>query len=704
MSTPKKPNQKKPNQKKQGAKVTKPLTKRNANAVDKKKAKANKKAQARRSWLSKVTGLQVDKNGASKGSSSQKQTAQNKAYKSVKNRKTRPVFNKSSGASSRGGVESDGYRFGIIWVVALAFLLVLFGRAFYLQIANAAFYQEQGQTHITSTRTQKAYRGQIVDRNNQPLAVSAPLSTVYFSPFEYARSYYTLKKEILTTKSEAQRKTYQQRLKDMDLTRLASAANVDVEKLRQATKIDDSLDVTNAEQVQAALPSGPGSHYFLLFNKVMPEIADAVTSLKFTGVFEDTIFRRYYPQSQPNAQLIGFMGQNDKDDSYKGRSGIELKFQETLAGKDGKVLVLKDAKQTKLKELKQVEPEIPGQDVRLTIDARLQYLLFKELEKVGRLQGALWSSGIVVDVQTGEVLALSTWPSFNANNLNEITGESQRNRPLIDTFEPGSVMKPFTVAAALKSGKFNQNSIIDTNPGYIKSGKYTFRDHANYGYINLATLLKKSSNVASTKIAWALEPNAISDMQRQFGFGSKTAMLLPGEQAGLIHTPKAREMARRATISYGYGLKVTLAQLAQAYAALGSGGVMHPLTIVQTETPAQGVQVLNTKDALAIVEMMENVTQAGGTATAAAINGYRVAGKTGTSRRVKPTGGYYDDQYRTVFVGLAPVSNPRLVAAILVENPQKQQYAGQVAAPVFHNVMKDALRLYNVPLDKPLKQ
>lgn len=699
MSISKKPNS---DSKKVNAKVTKPLTKRG----DKKAAKANKKTQARRSWLSKVTGIENNsQHKASKGTRGKKQASQKgAAYTSVKTRKTRPVFNQSSGASSRGGVEVDGYRFGIIWLVAFFFLLVLLVRAFYLQVANAVFYQEKGSEFITSERTQKTYRGQIVDRNNQPLAVSAPLSTVVFSPYDYARDYYALKKQIsITTDADVLQKL-NTRLKNMDLNRLAVAANVDVNKLRQATKIDDSLDVTDAKKVKAALPSGNGSHYFLLFNKVTPEIADGVTSLKFRGVFEKSIYRRYYPQSQPNAQLIGFMGQNDKDSSYQGRSGIELKFQEMLAGKDGKVLVLKDARQTKLKELKQVEPQVPGQDVKLTIDSRLQYLLFKELEKVGRLQGALWSSGIVVDVQTGEVLALSTWPSFNANNLNEMTGESQRNRPLIDTFEPGSVMKPFTVAAALKSGKYNQNSIIDTNPGSIKVGAYTIRDHENYGAMNFATLLKKSSNVASTKVAWALEPNAISDMQRQFGFGSKTAMLLPGEQAGLVSTPKKREMARRATISYGYGLKVTLAQLAQAYAALGSGGVMHPLTITKTDTPAQGVQVLNQKDSLAIVEMMETVTQAGGTATAAAIDGYRVAGKTGTSRRVNPEGGYYEDQYRTVFVGLAPVSNPRLVAAILVENPQEDYYAGQVAAPVFHNVMKDALRLYNVPLDKPLKR
>lgn len=678
------------------AKVTKPLTRRG------KKTETSKKEQAKRNWLSKVLPLDEDKKSTAKTSATGRDKT---AYTSVKNRKTRVVFNKNSGAMSRGGVESDGGRFGIVWAVALAVLAVLLMRAFYLQVANAKFYQAKGDELITSVRTQHAYRGMITDRNNQPLAVSAPLSNVSFSPYDYARSYYDLKKEILNTTDAKRLAKLNQRLQDMDLTRLATAANIDVEKLRKATKINENLDVTDPAKVKAALPSGAGSHYMPLLNKVTPEIAAGVMSLDFDGVNERQEFRRFYPQSQPNAQLVGFMGQNanDPEGGYKGRSGIELMYQDELAGKDGKVLVLKDARQSSLKEIEQIEPEIQGKDVQLTIDSRLQYLLFKELEKVGRLQGALWSSGIVVDVQTGEVLALSTWPSFNANNLSEMTGESQRNRPLIDAFEPGSVMKPFTVAAALKSGKFNKNSIINTNPGSIRVGGYTIRDHNNLGNIGFATLLKKSSNVASIKVALALPADAISSMQHQFGFGEKTDLGFPGESKGMLTTPKDYEKSRRATLSYGYGLQVTLAQLAQAYSALGSGGVLHPLTLVKDGKEHASKQLLDADDAQAIVEMMEGVTQAGGTATAAAIDGYRVAGKSGTSRRVNPKGGYYEDKYRSVFVGVAPVSNPRLVAAILVEDPQKQYYAGEVAAPVFHNVMKDALRLYNVPYDKALK-
>ena len=629
------------------------------------------------------------------------------AYTSVKNRKSkRSIMSKASGASSRGGFEYDKNRFRTVWAIALTILVLLIGRAYYLQVANAQFYQDKGNELITSERTQKSYRGMITDRNNLPLAVSAPLATVSFSPHDYAREYYELNRVIIENPSQpVLRARMQKRLDNMDLTVLAAAANIPVTELEKATAIDKNIDFTDDEAVKAALPSGPGSHYLPLLNKVTPEIAQSVSSLDFPGVYEKNFFQRYYPQPQPNSQLLGFMGQNanDPEGGYEGRAGIERQFEQILAGEDGKVLVLKDAKQNSLKEIKQLKPEVAGKDVTLTIDSRLQYLLYKELEKAGRLQQARWSTGMVVDVQNGEVLALSTWPSFNSNNLNEMTGENQRNRALLDVFEPGSVMKPFTVAAALDSGKYTANSLIDTNPGSIRVRGYTIRDHNNLGTINLATLLQKSSNVASTKIALSLPADGITNMQKKFGFGSKTPLQFPGEGSGNVTTPKEKETARRATVSYGYGMEATLAQVAQAYAALAAGGVMHPLTLTKTDKPLPSKRIMEHDQAMAIVEMLEAVTLPGGTAKAADIDGYRVAGKTGTSRRINPDGGYYSDQYRNVFAGMAPASNPRLVSVILLEDPRGLHYAGLTAAPVFHNVMKEALRLYNVPLDKPLQ-
>lgn len=680
-----------------------PATKRG----DKKSASGKVIKPLRTASTAKSTPNNKAKTNRSKKLFSRLKNNEEGAYTSVKNRRSkRTILSKASGASSRGGFEYDKNRFRTIWAIALTVLGLLIGRAYYLQVANAQFYQDKGNQLITSERTQKSYRGMITDRNQLPLAVSAPLATVSFSPHDYAQEYYELNRVIIENPNQpVLRARMQKRLDNMDLTTLAAAANIAVDDLKKATAIDENIDFTDEEAVKAALPSGPGSHYLPLLNKVTPEIAQSVSSLDFPGVNEKNFFQRYYPQPQPNSQLLGFMGQNanDPEGGYEGRAGIERQYETELAGDDGKVLVLKDAKQNSLREIKQLEPEVPGKDVALTIDSRLQYLLYKELEKAGRLQQARWSTGMVVDVQTGEVLALSTWPSFNSNNLNEMTGENQRNRALLDVFEPGSVVKPFTVAAALASEKYNANSLINTSPGSIRVQGYTIRDHNNLGTINFATLLQKSSNVASTKIALSLPPDAITNMQHKFGFGSKTPLQFPGEGAGLVTTPLEKEYSRRATVSYGYGLQVTLAQVAQAYSALAAGGVMHPLTLTKTDKPLPSKRIMERDQAMAIVEMLEAVTLPGGTAKAADIDGYRVAGKTGTSRRINPDGGYYTDQYRNVFAGMAPASNPRLVSVILLEDPRGLHYAGLTAAPVFHNVMKEALRLYNVPLDKPLQ-
>ncbi len=697
------------------------MTDKKSTAKNDKAAKNNSKKSASGKVTKPLRRASVAKSGQTDGKANNKAADNRKAklfsrlkkneeqgaYTSVKTQKSKRAFlGKASGASSRGGVEQDKNRFRTIWAISLVILGLLIGRAYYLQVANAQFYQDKGNELITSVRTQKSYRGMITDRNDLPLAVSAPLATVSFSPHDYAREYYELKRIILTNPDSPQLVArMQKRLDNMDLTTLAAAANISVTELKKVTAIDDSIDVTDEEAVKAVLPSGAGSHYLPLLNKVTPEIAQSVSSLDFPGVYEKNFFQRYYPQPQPNSQLLGFMGQNanDPEGGYEGRAGIERQYETELAGEDGKVLVLKDAKQNSLKEIKQVEPEVPGKDVALTIDSRLQYLLYKELEKAGRLQKARWSTGMIVDVQTGEVLALSTWPSFNSNNLNEMTGENQRNRALLDVFEPGSVMKPFTVAAALDSGKYTTTSLIDTNPGSIRVRGYTIRDHNNLGRITLATLLQKSSNVASTKIALSLPPDAITSMQRQFGFGAKTPLQFPGEGSGLVVTPKEEETSRRATVSYGYGIQVTLAQVAQAYSALAAGGVMHPLTLIKDDKKQPSKRIMAHEQAMSIVQMLESVTEPGGTAKAAAIDGYRVAGKTGTSRRINPKGGYYSDQYRNVFAGMAPASNPKLVGVMLIEDPRGQIYAGLTVAPVFHNVMKEALRLYNVPLDKPLK-
>ncbi len=659
-------------------------------------SKATKKKQAKFSLLKKAKPATKEKD--------------NKVYKSVKTRTNRPFFNKTFGASARADFEVDKMRYYFVWGIACTLFLILFLRATYIQVINTEFYQKKFEHLNTSEREIPTHRGMIFDRNNQPLAIDAPLTTVIFNPYEYAKSYYETKKKLAqeAKKEEPNAKNkakLERKLKNLNLTQVAKTTKISSKKLKQLANIDENIKISADEDIEKLLPKGKGSKYFPLMRKVPPEQAEKVLELKVAGIYKEDFDKRFYPQSYPNSQLLGFMGQskNDPTGQYKGRTGLELKYQDTLAGQKGSVLMLRDGRRVGLKEIKQIKAEKSGKDLHLTIDSRLQYLLYQELEKVGRKQEAFWASGIVVDVQTGEVLAMSAWPSYNANDLNELTGENQRNRPVSDNFEPGSVMKPFTVVSALQSGKFNKNSIIDTSPGQIRIGNYTIQDHENLGKINLTSLLQHSSNVGSTKIALSLPADAISNLQREFGFGKKTSLDLPGEQKGIITTPKKREKAKRATMSYGYGLQVTLAQLAQAYATLGAGGVEHPLHIVKTDKPLEERQVIAKEQALSVVKMMESVTQTGGTAPKASIDGYRVAGKTGTSRRISPDGGYYEDKYRTVFVGLAPVSNPRYAVAVLVENPQHNIYAGEVSAPVFRNVMREVLRLYNVPLDKPLK-
>jgi len=364
------------------------MTDKKPTAKNDKAAKNNSKKTASGKVTKPLRRASVAKSGQTDGKANNKATDNRKAklfsrlkkneeqgaYTSVKTRRSKRAFlGKASGASSRGGVEQDKNRFRTIWAISLVILGLLIGRAYYLQVANAQFYQDKGNELITSVRTQKSYRGMITDRNDLPLAVSAPLATVSFSPHDYAREYYELKRIILTNPESPQLiARMQKRLDNMDLTTLAAAANISVTELKKVTAIDDSIDVTDEEAVKAALPSGAGSHYLPLLNKVTPEIAQSVSSLYFPGVYEKNFFQRYYPQPQPNSQLLGFMGQNanDPEGGYEGRAGIERQYETELAGEDGKVLVLKDAKQNSLKEIKQVEPEVPGKDVALTIDSR----------------------------------------------------------------------------------------------------------------------------------------------------------------------------------------------------------------------------------------------------------------------------------------------------------------------------------------------
>lgn len=604
-----------------------------------------------------------------------------------------------------GGLQ-DVRRFYLIWGVMVLGILALFVRAFWLQVVNAQTYIQKAQTFITFRQSTPVNRGMILDTNGTPLAANAPLVTVLFSPYDYAQTYYETKRRLLKAQSDADKQHLNDKLSDMDLTRLANATNIPIQTLNEWVAIKDTVDVTDSQAVEQALPTGAGSRRKIILNKIPPELAQSILALKFAGITEERLQQRYYLQPEPNAQILGYMAyvpdkQNPKKQIHAGRAGLELKYNEQMAGKAGQVLMLRGSG-TSIEEVKEIEPKIEGEDIVLTIDSRLQYILYKELVELGRIQSALSASGMVVDVLTGDVLAMGSWPSYNSNDLSKMQGSNERNRVVMDSVEPGSVMKPFTVAAALESGKYNVNTLIHTT-GSMMVGDRTIKDAGNYGSITMGKLIQKSSNVASAKIALSLPAGAIAQMQQKFGFGKKTAMNLTGEVAGTLTVPKANDITRRATLAYGYGQGVTLAQITQAYAALGNHGVLNPLRLVKNEPREKPVRVISEAHAKSIVAMMRSVTEEGGTGMQARINGYHVAGKTGTSRRADPVkGGYIEGQYRNIFAGVAPASNPRFAVVILVEDPRKEKYAGQTVAPVFANVMKETLRLYNVPFDKPL--
>lgn len=616
-----------------------------------------------------------------------------------------PKKNKShQGVVLIGGLH-DVQRFQAIWVIMVIFFAILFGRAWWLQVHHADFYIQKANEFITFRQNLPVQRGMILDTNGVPLAANAPLMTVVFSPYDYANAYYTNKRFLQEAQSESAKKRYSQALQNMDLTRLASVSNIPKQTLQAMVKIDDKVNVKKEEEIKAALPKGTGSRRVVVFNKTTPEIAQTVIDLKMAGISVEKHEQRFYLQPEPNAHILGYMSQitKGKKSVYTGRSGLELTHNEYLSGKAGQMLMLRGFG-TQIEEVKEIKPRTDGENLTLTIDSRLQYILYKELVELARIQSVRSASGMVVDVLTGDVLAMSSWPSYNSNNLSELNGTNERNRPVMDAIEPGSVMKPFTVAAALDSGKYNLNTLIHTSPGTLSVGDgRVIRDSANYGSITMAKLIQKSSNVGSAKIALSLPADAIAKIQTRFGFGQKTNLNMAGEVAGVVRTPKRGETALRATMAYGYGQEVTLAQIAQAYATLGNNGVMRPLRLIKDDPAPQSKRVISESHAQSIVAMMRTVTEQGGTALGAAINGYHVAGKTGTSRRIDPVkGGYAEGQYRNIFAGVAPASNPRFAVVIVAEDPQKQKYAGQTVAPVFAKVMKEVLRLYNVPFDKPL--
>lgn len=525
------------------------------------------------------------------------------------------------------------------------------GRVLYLQLVDQDFLVEQGDNRYLRTVQISAHRGQITDRNGEPLAVSTPVDSVWANPREL--------KPALDRLGE-----------------LAKALDVDPDWL--ARRVTSNMD----------------REFVYLRRDLPPETAADVLNLNLPGVRTLREYRRYYPAGEVAGHVVGF---TDVDDA--GQEGLELEFDYWLKGKQGSKQVLQDRLGHVIGDVQLLEEPRPGRELRTSLDLRLQYLAYRELKAAVAENKARSGSLVILDPATGEVLAMVDQPSFNPNDRAQLDATHYRNRAATDIIEPGSSFKPLILAAAVDAGLYGPDSIVDTSPGYIKVGRKTLSDEHNLGAVTLTTLLAKSSDVGASMIALQMKPDYMWRMLSGFGIGKLTESGFPGESAGVLHDPEYWRPVEQATMGYGYHVSVTTLQLARAYATLAAGGVLRPVSFLPVDKAPAGKRVVSEQTAAAMLQMMEAVVSPEGTGEQAEIANYRIAGKTGTAWRAT-AGGYSKDSYTSVFAGIAPASRPRLVAVVVIEDPQgKHYYGGEVAAPVFASVMSGALRLLAVPPD-----
>ena len=547
-----------------------------------------------------------------------------------------------------------GRRWFLLSLLGLA-AVALMWRAVDQQIFETHFLQNEGQRRHLRVVEVPAHRGMITDRQGALLAISTPVDSIWANP------------RVLVP----DRKT---------LTPLAKILGIPMNDLRRllAKRSDRS--------------------FVYLKRRVNPDIAERVNSLVeergISGVGLQREYRRYYPGGEVFAHVVGF---TDVDD--RGQEGTELAFDGWLRSMPGRKRVIRDGQARIVRDVESIRAPEKGKDIALSLDRRLQYLAYRELKAAVKHNKARSGSAVILDVRSGEVLAMVNQPAYNPNGSKRGKRGRFRNRAVTDVFEPGSTMKPFTVAAALESGRYRPNSRIDTGPGFLKVGRNRVRDHHNLGVIDVSTVIRKSSNVGASKIALDLPAKELWGFFSGMGFGDSTATGFPGESSGQLTSYQRWARIDQATLAFGYGLSVTPLQLARAYAVLANEGVRLPVSLLRLEQKPEGKRVMSESTARAVRGMLESVVSTEGTAPAAAVPGYRVAGKTGTVKK-SISGGYSDDRYLAVFAGMAPASNPRLVMVVMIDEPNAgEYYGGKVAAPVFSKVMAGALRLMNIAPD-----
>lgn len=561
-------------------------------------------------------------------------------------------MNYAGNLKTTGQIELPKWRASVLFILLMLVLFVMLMRAVYLQIIHNDFLQQEGVARYGRVVDISAHRGNITDRNGEALAISTPVESVWASP-------------------------------------------VDVEATpKQVARLAQIVGMSSAE-LQKKL-ADTSRDFIYLKRQLPPEQAKKIIEVGVPGVALRREYRRYYPSGEVTSHLLGF---TDIDDN--GQEGVEFAWQAQLGGKNGSQRVIKDRRGHIVEDVASVRVPKPGKDLALSIDSKMQFMAYREIKAAVEQHHAKNGSIVVLDARSGEVLAMANWPGYNPNNREKPNVAVMRNLAVTDLFEPGSTMKPFTVASALESGKIRQNTNIDTHGGVLTiSGKKIHDTHAQNMH-SVSEVIQKSSNVGAAKIALLMPAKTFWQSLSDNGFGAATGSAFPGEATGRLRDFKTWRPIEQATMSYGNGISVNLLQLARAYTVFANDGELMPLTLLKQEAPKLGVTVYSAATAVAVREMMELVVKPGGTAPLAQVVGYRVAGKTGTAHKLE--NGHYIDKYVASFVGLAPASNPRLIVAVMLNEPAgKEYYGGQVAAPAFSNVMGAALRQLNVPNDAPL--
>ncbi len=546
------------------------------------------------------------------------------------------------------------WRANLLLVVMLAWFIGLAGRALWLQALNNDFLQRKGESRYSRVVEIGASRGMIVDRNNEPLAISTPVEAVAASPADV----------------EAE---------PAELRNLAQLLNISNDELR--TRLSDTQ-----------------REFVYLKRQLPPEQAERVVQLGIPGVFLQREHRRYYPAGEVMSHIIGFTGIDDK-----GQEALELAFEDTLAGKPGSRRVIKDRLGRSVEDVESIRVPQNGQRLTLSIDTRIQYLAFRELKAAVAAHRAKAGGIVVLDADTGEILAMANMPAYNPNNRGKFDAHRTRNRVVTDLFEPGSTLKPFTAAAALEAGLYKPETIIQTAPGQLTIGNRTIHDAHPQGALTVAQVIQKSSNVGTAKMGLALSSEMLWSLFTRAGFGAPPRSGFPGEVSGRLRAYSTWRPIEQATMSYGYGISMSLLQLARAYTMFASDGLLYPVTLLKRDDPVQGTRVVSAQTALAVRKMLELAAQPGGTAPGAQVSGYTVAGKTGTAHKLEGKG-YAANKYVASFVGMAPASRPRVVIAVMIDEPSAgQHFGGVVAAPVFSKVAAGTLRFLAVPPDAPSK-